>query len=360
VADEGGGARHGNPLTPDGIYRLDGDGSARVVADIGTWVGANPVAEPPEHPDPDGDLTGMVASNGALLVVESNGGQILRVTPQGEITRVVDLSGGTLAPKGLAIGPDGTMYVGMTPATPEAGGSKVIAVAADGSVQDVWTGLTALMDVAIGPDGTLYALELGNPDASGPLGVASGTGRVLRQSDPAGGQEVAVGIDRPVTMAFGPDQGLYVSTPAVTEGPSGAVIRLNLQQGRLMTMSESVLAASPCATPTPAPTQAATAAASASANPEGTPAGTADATSGTAVSIENFSFGSSPVTVSVGTTVTWTNNDVAPHTVTATDGSFSSGNLNPGESFSFTFSTAGTFDYVCSYHPNMTGSIVVQ
>jgi plastocyanin len=49
-----------------------------------------------------------------------------------------------------------------------------------------------------------------------------------------------------------------------------------------------------------------------------------------------------------------------PHTATASDGSFDSGNLNPGQSFSFTFATPGSFPYVCQYHAGMQGTIVVQ
>lgn len=359
VLDEGGGAAHGNPLTPDGIYMIDGGGSARVVADIGAWVRANPVAEPPDDHDPDGDLTAMVASNGNLMVVESGNGQILRVTIQGEITRVADLSEDTWRPMGIAIGLDGRVYVGMASVTPVKGGSKVIVINADGSVDDVWTGLTALVDVAVGPDGTLFALEAGIPDAGLPPAIAPDTGRVLRQIDPASAQDVAVEIDSPVSMAFGPDQGLYVSTPALaTQASTGAVLRLDLQHGDVMTMSDTLLADSPCASPTPAPTG--TPEASPSPASEGTPGETPSAADGSTVSIENFSFAPNASTVPAGTTVTWTNNDTVPHTVTSTDNAFNSGNINPGETFSFTFADAGTFTYVCSYHPNMTGSVVVQ
>ena len=69
-----------------------------------------------------------------------------------------------------------------------------------------------------------------------------------------------------------------------------------------------------------------------------------------------------PATVSVGTTVTWVNNDVDPHTATSTATSrvFDSGNMNPGQSFSFTFQNRGTFPYLCLVHPNMVGTITVQ
>jgi plastocyanin len=66
------------------------------------------------------------------------------------------------------------------------------------------------------------------------------------------------------------------------------------------------------------------------------------------------------LSVSVGTTVKWTNNDGVTHTVTANDGSsFDSGPIAAGASFSFKFMTAGTFNYHCTIHSGMTGTIVV-
>jgi len=64
-------------------------------------------------------------------------------------------------------------------------------------------------------------------------------------------------------------------------------------------------------------------------------------------------------TVKAGTTVTWVNNDDATHSVTSTGGLFDSGPLPPGASFSYTFTRPGTYAYACTYHPWMTGIIVV-
>jgi plastocyanin len=78
------------------------------------------------------------------------------------------------------------------------------------------------------------------------------------------------------------------------------------------------------------------------------------------VRIDNFSFGPADLTVSVGTTVIWTNHDDIPHTVVSTDKVFKSKVLDTDEKFSFTFSKAGTYPYFCSIHPKMTGKVVVQ
>jgi plastocyanin len=83
------------------------------------------------------------------------------------------------------------------------------------------------------------------------------------------------------------------------------------------------------------------------------------AVSATAVTISGFAFGPASISVPVGSTVTWTNQDGTAHTVTADDGSFDSGNLAPGATFSQTFDTPGTYTYHCAIHSSMTGTITV-
>jgi len=79
------------------------------------------------------------------------------------------------------------------------------------------------------------------------------------------------------------------------------------------------------------------------------------------VVISNFSFSPASITVKKGTTVTWTNKDSTAHTVTENDGKDGpkSTTLNPGQNYSFTFNAAGSFAYICSIHPNMTGTVTV-
>jgi amicyanin len=75
--------------------------------------------------------------------------------------------------------------------------------------------------------------------------------------------------------------------------------------------------------------------------------------------IAKFSFGPPSLTITAGDTVTWTNLDAALHSVTSVNGAFDSGEFGEGETFSFTFTTPGTYDYLCTPHPQMTGQIVV-
>jgi amicyanin len=96
--------------------------------------------------------------------------------------------------------------------------------------------------------------------------------------------------------------------------------------------------------------------------PASASATTADAPApqgGTAVAISDFKFNPATLTVPVGTTVTWTNNDEEPHTIAAKDGSFHGPGMDTHATYSFTFTTPGSYDYICSIHPFMTGTVVV-
>jgi len=73
---------------------------------------------------------------------------------------------------------------------------------------------------------------------------------------------------------------------------------------------------------------------------------------------DNF-FDPPDVAIEPGSTITWTNNGALPHTVTADDGSFDSGRLNPGDSYTVAFDGQGTVTYHCAIHPEMRGSVTV-
>ncbi|MBI2916528.1 MAG: cupredoxin domain-containing protein [Chloroflexi bacterium] len=107
--------------------------------------------------------------------------------------------------------------------------------------------------------------------------------------------------------------------------------------------------------PTPAPVPVPAVAPGPASAPDTTMAGATQVTMG------DNSFGPVSLTVNVGNTVVWTNTSSLPHTVTASPGpsGFDSGILMPGATYSYTFTTSGTVNYVCIFHPGMDGSIVV-
>ncbi len=90
------------------------------------------------------------------------------------------------------------------------------------------------------------------------------------------------------------------------------------------------------------------------ATPQGTPA-----VGVTQVQIVNFTYTPANIQVKSGTTVTWTNQDTAPHSVTFKNGMKDSGVLQKGQTFSYTFTTPGVYQYYCTVHPYMTATVTV-
>jgi hypothetical protein len=254
----GGGGSHGNPDQPAGLYRVFADGSYEVVADLGAWFKANPVADPWEV-EPQGQWYGMVAApdGSALWIVESNGGQVVTVTPDGVVTRVADISEEHPVPTGITLAPEGGVYVGYLTHFPFVDGtSRVDRVAPDGTVSTVWSGLSMVTGIAVAPDGTLYATEMatGEPASMEEPPFQPFTGRVVRQTGSDSLEEVATRMLFPVNLRFGPDGGLYVALPAVgANNGEGAVFRLDPATAYAFTIPEGPPPASACAPITPPP-----------------------------------------------------------------------------------------------------------
>lgn len=79
------------------------------------------------------------------------------------------------------------------------------------------------------------------------------------------------------------------------------------------------------------------------------------------VDISNFQFSPSTITIKTGQTVTWTNKDSTQHTITSDSGSeLASAILSPGQTYSHTFDSSGTYSYHCSFHPGMKAKVIVQ
>ena len=78
------------------------------------------------------------------------------------------------------------------------------------------------------------------------------------------------------------------------------------------------------------------------------------------ITIDNFTFTPKELTVAVGTTVNWVNHDDIPHTIVEKKTTFRSKALDTDDSYSFTFTSAGTFDYFCGLHPHMVGQVIVK
>lgn len=91
----------------------------------------------------------------------------------------------------------------------------------------------------------------------------------------------------------------------------------------------------------------------------GTAPGTSDG-GAAQVTMQNFAFNPATITIKAGDTVTWTNQDGVDHNATAADGSWATDTFGNGGSGSVTFDKPGTYTYICTIHPNMKGTVVVE
>src|SRR5215831_15419873 len=205
----GAGCSHGVPDVPNGIIRVNTDGTWSLIADLSAFQKANPVEHPePDDFEPDGTWYSMVAVRGDLYAVEPNHGELDRITPDGQVSRVIDISAsqGHIVPTSVAY--HGNFYVGNLNTFPiEEGSSKIYKVTPSGQIKIVADGLTTVLGVAFDAEGRMYALE----NTTGNLFPTPGTGRVLRVSRSGEFEIVASGLALPTAMTFGPDGNLYVS-----------------------------------------------------------------------------------------------------------------------------------------------------
>jgi len=226
----GAGCSHGVTSMPNGIVRRNNDGTWTMIADISSWLMAHPVAHPEEDDfEPDGTPYSMEVVRGDFYVVEPNHGDFLKVTTDGTITRVADISAsqGHIVPTALAY--KGNFFIGnLHPFPIEDGSSNIYKVNPGGEVK-VWaTGLTTVLGLVIDKRDRMYVLEntVGSPSGF----PTPGLGQVVR-IDPSGIKTtIATGLSLPTGMTMGPDGNLYVSnwgfSPAAIGG--GQVIRINL------------------------------------------------------------------------------------------------------------------------------------
>ena len=215
----GAGCSHGVPSVPNGIIRIRQDGTWELVADLGAYQRANPVANPEEDDfEPDGTWYSMIALRGELYAVEPNHGEIVRVTRRGEISRVIDVSAsqGHVVPTVIAY--HGNFYISNLGTFPQdAGTSSIWKVTPSGHIKKVAGGFNMVLGLAFDHWHRIYVLEASEPPAPAP-----GTGRIVRlSSDGKRRVVIAEGLFLPTGMTFGPDGNLYVSNVGFGPPPVG-------------------------------------------------------------------------------------------------------------------------------------------
>ena len=205
------GCLHGVPEVPNGIVKINYDGSHTVIADIGTWQVAKPVAAENRGADfePAGNPFKMISVGNEFYVVEANQGQLLKVTLDGTVTRVVDFSAryGHIVPTEIDRH-HGNLYVGNLGTFPIVDGSaNIYKIASDGDIEIAATGFTTILGLVFDKRGRIYVLEMttGNPFPT------PGTGRIVRVNKNGSKDVIATGLNFATAMTMGPDENLYVS-----------------------------------------------------------------------------------------------------------------------------------------------------
>jgi hypothetical protein len=206
----GAGCSHGVPQVPNGVIKVNSNGSWKMIADLSAFLKANPVANPNAGDfEPDGTWYSMLAVNGSLYAVEPNHGEIDRITTDGKISRVADISAsqGHIVPTSLNYYM-GNFYIGNLTTFPLVQGAAVILkVTRGGSVSVSKTGLTNVLGALYDEEGRLYVLE---SSVGVPL-PTPGTGQIIRVDRYGQIETIASGLSLPTAMTLGPDGNLYVS-----------------------------------------------------------------------------------------------------------------------------------------------------
>jgi len=227
----GAGCSHGVRKTPNGIVRVNPDGTWNVIANLSAFQQANPVKNPnPFDFEPDGTWWGMVAVRGDLYAVEPNHGEMVKVTTDGKISRVIDISAsqGHIVPTAIAY--HGVFYVSNlgTFDPDQLNTQSIFQITPSGQMHVVATGLSKVLGLAFDARGRLYALEASYSTTDpGPVPF---TGRLIRISR-NGQQKVLIDggsqLFFPTGMTFGPDGALYVSNMGFGP-PFGEILRIEV------------------------------------------------------------------------------------------------------------------------------------
>lgn len=225
----GAGCSHGVPSLPNGVIRVNRNGSWTMIANLSAFQQAHPVAHPTDPItgdfEPDGTWYSMIAVHGDLYAVEPNHGELDKITPWGKISRVADISAsqGHVVP--TVVTHHGVFYVSNLGQFDPSGlnTESVYQITPSGHIRVVATGLSKVLGIAFDRRARLYVLET-SYSATDP-GPEPATARLIR-IEPNGHQEVLLDgssgiLSVPSGMTLGPDGALYISNVGFGAPPIG-------------------------------------------------------------------------------------------------------------------------------------------
>jgi hypothetical protein len=228
----GAGCSHGVANTPNGIIKVNSNGTWNLIADLSTYQKNNPVAHPnADDFEPDGTWYSFINVNGNFYAIEPNHCEMVRVTPNGNISRVIDFSAiyGHIVPTVVAFH-KGNFYVSNLDTFPIVSGVSSIYKVTPGGQSSVFaTGFSSVLGIVATKNNTFFVLEMS--DFTG--GPAPFTGKIIKLS-PSGKREiVADSLFFPTGMTMGPDGALYVSNKGFGLPPgAGEILRIQIKKDK--------------------------------------------------------------------------------------------------------------------------------
>ena len=205
------------------LVQMPASGHWRFVADIAAY-------EREHDPDPrvlDSNPFGLLALPGGNVVVDAGGNSLLEVTASGDISLlgvlppVPQAASRDAVPTSIVLGPDGAYYVDELTGVPFVDGAASVFRLVPGEAPQVFlSGFKTVMDIAFDAEGNLYVLQ----HATGPTGL-QGPGVLIRVAPDGTRTPVLGGLDRPTSVAVGPDDALYVTNHGLSVG-GGEVLRV--------------------------------------------------------------------------------------------------------------------------------------
>ncbi len=223
----GAGCSHGVEGIPNEVIHINANKSWDMVANLSNYLKNHPVAHPDEDDfEPDGTWYSMINVSGDLYAVEPNHGEVDRISTNGKITRLMDVSAieGHIVPTALAFN-NGYFYLGNLSTFPAMRQSKVYKINMSGQMVDSIGGFNAILGVAFDETGGMYVLEnfTNNPFPT------QHTGDIVRVDRSGSKQVIISGLNLPTGMTFGPDGKLYVSNDGFGMPPgSGEILQISL------------------------------------------------------------------------------------------------------------------------------------
>ncbi len=224
----GAGCSHGVPNIPNAVIKIRPDRTWKILANLSEFQMNNPVKNPnPGDFEPDGTWWSMINWGGNLYAVEPNHGELDRITPAGNVRRVIDISAaeGHIVPTAL-VAHNGIFYISnldLFPVVP--GSSSVFQVTPGGQIKTFATGFTNVLGLAFDTHDRLYVLETNT--AAG--GLTPGTGDIVRIDAFGNRQVIAKNLNFPTAMTFGPDGKLYVSVWGIGPPGLGEIVQIGFR-----------------------------------------------------------------------------------------------------------------------------------